>query len=213
MSLLRLLTAGRSLVGLKKSETRYHLSQHRLLPKFAAKKNPFGNSKDETQRGGGETAARPQEQTLEESASVPVRAETPGKPETIVPIPELPTSTHVSAPNCGANSLPERRSLLSALGQRIAQCASPMGKLLFWRRTRASAPAIVRFNKPLIQGELSLERVKVVRNDLSDTDLEIVRSKPQTVAPEPSPELEKERPEPQPARNRLPRTLFPAGKT
>jgi hypothetical protein len=32
--------------------------------------------------------------------------------------------------------------------------------------------------KPLVQGELSLGRVKVVRNDLSDSDLEVVEAKP-----------------------------------
>src|SRR5271169_1831879 len=41
MSLLRLLTAGRSLVGSKNPEARYHLSQAGALPRFGAKKNPF----------------------------------------------------------------------------------------------------------------------------------------------------------------------------
>ena len=37
--------------------------------------------------------------------------------------------------------------------------------------------AIPQFNNPGVQGELSLERVKVMRNDLSDTDLEVVPKK------------------------------------
>src|SRR5258708_38325339 len=41
MSLLRLLTAGKSLVGLNKSEARYHLPGERALPEFGGKKNPF----------------------------------------------------------------------------------------------------------------------------------------------------------------------------
>jgi hypothetical protein len=41
MSLLRLLTTGKSLVGLKKPENRYHLPGQTALPKFGGKKNPF----------------------------------------------------------------------------------------------------------------------------------------------------------------------------
>src|SRR5258708_32731579 len=41
MSLLRLLTTGKSLVGLKKPEHRYHLPGETALPKFGGKKNPF----------------------------------------------------------------------------------------------------------------------------------------------------------------------------
>src|SRR5690242_15668141 len=41
MSLLRLLTSGKSLVGLKKLEHRYHLPGDKALPTFGSKKNPF----------------------------------------------------------------------------------------------------------------------------------------------------------------------------
>jgi hypothetical protein len=43
--------------------------------------------------------------------------------------------------------------------------------------------------KRLVQSELSLDRVRVVRNDLSDSDVEIVPVKP--AAPVPEPEAEK----------------------
>jgi hypothetical protein len=33
--------------------------------------------------------------------------------------------------------------------------------------------------KPAVQGELSLEKIQVMRNDLSDTDLEIIPAKKQ----------------------------------
>ncbi len=65
-----------------------------------------------------------------------------------------------------------------------------VGKLssLLFRRTRkpvqmtmACAP------KPPVQGELSLDKIKVVRNDLSDADLEVVPAKlpaaPKTTVP------------------------------
>jgi hypothetical protein len=41
MSLLRLLTAGKTLIGLKRSESRYQLPGGKGLPMFGSKKNPF----------------------------------------------------------------------------------------------------------------------------------------------------------------------------
>src|ERR1035441_10304634 len=43
MSLLRLLTAGKSLVGMRDAETRYRVTSQRLLPQFGASRNPFSN--------------------------------------------------------------------------------------------------------------------------------------------------------------------------
>jgi hypothetical protein len=44
-------------------------------------------------------------------------------------------------------------------------------------RVKESKPAIPRFPKPPVQGELSLDKIKVVRNDLSDADLEVIAAK------------------------------------
>jgi hypothetical protein len=44
--------------------------------------------------------------------------------------------------------------------------------------TQAQKPGSGRSNKPLVQSELWLAEVKVVRNDLSDADLEVVRLRP-----------------------------------
>src|SRR5579859_4396518 len=41
MSLVRLLKAGKSLVGGAEAKGRYHLTHKRLLPQFASKQNPF----------------------------------------------------------------------------------------------------------------------------------------------------------------------------
>jgi hypothetical protein len=46
--------------------------------------------------------------------------------------------------------------------------------LLLWGRAKKANPARVLAGRPLVQGELSLDKVKVVRNDLSETDFEIV---------------------------------------
>jgi hypothetical protein len=44
MSLLRLLTTGKSLVGLKDLESRYRLTTQRLLPQFGPTRNPFSSN-------------------------------------------------------------------------------------------------------------------------------------------------------------------------
>jgi hypothetical protein len=50
------------------------------------------------------------------------------------------------------------------------------------RKPKIEKPAIPAFEKPAVQGELSLDRVKVMRNDLSDADLEVVQAKPSMAA-------------------------------
>jgi hypothetical protein len=58
------------------------------------------------------------------------------------------------------------------------------------RKPAESKPLIPRFNKgqaPVqIQGELSLDNIKVMRNDLSETDMEVVPAKPRPVAQPPA---------------------------
>ena len=120
MSLLRLLTAGRSLIGLKES-ARYREAGPRALPKFELKMQP----------------SRP--------ASEP---DTSPEPSVAAPLP----------------------------ARGIGDAQSPSGWFARWaaKWRRPKSSAIPRFNKPLVQGELSLDRVKVLRNDLSESDLEVV---------------------------------------
>ena len=52
---------------------------------------------------------------------------------------------------------------------------------VLWRpRVKMAKPAIPRFTKESVQGELSLDKIKVLRNDLSDTDLEVVQARQPT---------------------------------
>jgi hypothetical protein len=65
----------------------------------------------------------------------------------------------------------------------------------------------------MVQGELSLDRVKVVRNDLSDSDLEIVPAKQPSRSAVPAPELAATVSSPPRAWGRVTSRLFGAGKT
>jgi hypothetical protein len=151
MSLLRLLTAGRSLVSVRDTEPRYRVTSQRLLPQFGSGKNPFS----------GREAATPTQTSAVVAKTEAAMSSVSGE-----------KSSRAKALWVGAAA---RMSVWTEkLGGRFARsCAKPI------------SPAIPQFNKPPVQGELSLDRVQVMRNDLSDADLEIVpaRKKPALVPP------------------------------
>jgi hypothetical protein len=64
---------------------------------------------------------------------------------------------------------------VSELGTKLSSLVS--------QKPKPARSAIPRFNGVPVQGELSLDNIKVVRNDLSDADLEVVAK--EAVKPEP----------------------------
>lgn len=178
MSLLRLLTAGKSLVGSKSAESRYHLSRPGALPRFGGKKNPFrATSRPEAAQSAATAPGREEPQPAEPASPSPL-------PATPVEV-EFPPEAAVVAGANGAHgadraeaaTVGPRAASATATGiggSALAQCAGKLKSFFQMRRQKTPAPAVPRFSKPLIQGELSLERVRVVRNDLSDSDVEIV---------------------------------------
>ena len=170
MSLLRLLTAGRSLVGLKKAEVRYHLPNDQALPRFGSKKNPFRA-----------TALPEKADSAPESSNQPSEPQ-PG-PESTVPAPveagggavdgERSDQTGDAKVEEGKGNADKQKALPADHEQRRG---SGIKAFLRWGRSGKS-----KLQGPgrgaLVQGELSLDRVKVVRNDLSESDLEVVRGR------------------------------------
>ena len=59
MSLMRLLTSGKSLVGLETVESRYRMRSRHLLPKFGSTKNPFATPAPNPQSQAAEPSAEP----------------------------------------------------------------------------------------------------------------------------------------------------------
>ncbi len=137
MSLLRLLTAGKSLVGLKDSANRYRPAAKRSLPTFPSKAHPF------------RTTAKPEA----ELAAAPVESG------------ESPADQNPAEP--------KRASVTEKISA------------FFGGRSKAHKAPAQHAPAP-VQAELSLEDVKVVRNDLSDADLEVVVGGPQSSQPEPA---------------------------
>ncbi len=221
MSLVRLLTAGKSLVGLKGEQVRYRMSDPRALPKFGSSKNPFqsrpvqaGNEDAPGQVGqggaaNGSSAVRANRGLVVEAAgssrSVPVDLPLNGvcEPRRVSEVCGLDNSDSLrksDAPRltepsteqveCTGEPTAAAVPLTPALSPRSgSDGAAASGGLKQWlsnfkalvgvgqlRPGRKPGPA--RGITQPVQGELSLENIKVLRNDLSDTDLEIVTKPP-----------------------------------
>jgi len=162
MTLAKLLVAGNSIVN-GGEEISYRANKHVYLPRFGAVRNPF---------------------------QAPVRAEAVvSRPAVVImPVSRMPvlsplqapgqTSTRVSAPVVAKTQTP-----VAAKTQKIPFCpprparkTSWLGNwnlVAIWRNRQAKA---INAQLPM-QSELSLNGVKVVHNDLSDADVEVVPMK------------------------------------
>jgi len=193
MSLLRLLTAGKSLVGLKKSDNRYHVTRQRLLPEFGAKKNPFRTMAE----SGCDQSALVTSPTVPETAnSVRLGSNGTAAATHLAAAPEFrvtagDATSCISAKSGGSGASDGCRNAAQeetaaahrGLGNWVSTYARKMTSLGSQVGSKPLKAVVPKFEKPMIQAELSLERVTVVRNDLSDSDLEIVRMMPQRSVP------------------------------
>jgi hypothetical protein len=182
MSLGKLLASGRSLAG-GPSVGRYNVSSRNQLPKFGSGKNPFAPAE-----------ARPTPESARGTFPAPV---------------DVPASVTAEAaartPFAPARSDSTRQGFLGTVTARLVSLkpvvvawiqagraaiiktlAKPMsagGRLVCRvRRIRRKEPRslLPRLGKPAVQGELSLDNVRVVRNDLEESDLEIVTAQTDT---------------------------------
>jgi hypothetical protein len=179
MSLLRLLTSGKSLVGVQVSGGRYHPARQGALPKFSTRNNPFRATtrpssatarKSDLGIEGGEPAASSAREAKPAAVAAAAKGPTPQQP----------------ARKAAVFGGPKVGSWVARVGAGVGeQVRRGRAWLTGWMRPRrAKAQAVAPlppFKKPLVQAELSLEAVKVVRNDLSDSDLEVVTAKPTKV--------------------------------
>jgi hypothetical protein len=164
MSLLRLLSTGRSWVTDRNDNTsRYQMGSPGLLPKFGSRRQTLPTQK---QAQPSRPAPQPVAAAAEAVASAPAAA--------------AGEKTQVNAPLEKAKA--PGKSIYRTWLERIKA-------RLYVKPQRVHVP---RTPKAPVQVELSLDKVRVVRNDLSDTDLEIVparrdsRSKPaSTASPKP----------------------------
>jgi hypothetical protein len=193
MSLARLLTTGKSLVGTKSQTGRYQLRRQRLLPKFESAKNPF--------RTGQAPAENPAKAPRLESAEVrtvqhPTATEERAKTNIEQPtanIQNSPSKVEQPAsnrePRTARSEHPPSTNHHPPSSTKAAGCERKPGRLsmlvralLGWR-PQAHRPVTLPRPRLPVQGELSLSTVKVVRNDLKDAEWELAPSRPAASKP------------------------------
>lgn len=172
MSLGKLLSAGRSLVGLN-SGSRYQLRTG-ALPKFGSQKNPFANTESSPEAAEQLTPAEMAAASMKDTQRLPLLVPKPeASGERLQPEqPERPMAPAVPPEGGTLNS---HVAVPSAVGGWLKK----LNPLVWWENRKPAEPksAIPRFNKAPVQGELSLDNIKVVRNDLSEADVEVVPMK------------------------------------
>jgi len=172
MKLGTLLAAGKSLALRRRGESPYRANKQFYLPKFGSPKNPFASANQSGE------AISP-----EEAAAAPVKT-----PITVVAAKTQKLPTFSPAPRAANNrpttvkkpALPAQKPRRSSGWMSRLNPFGPGSGFTAGRRENANSP---------VQAELSLDAVKVLRNDLSDVDVEIVplKSRPSRDMSEPGP--------------------------
>lgn len=147
MSLAKLLATGRSLIG-SNEQGRYRANPRIRLPKFVSPKNPFMSAPNKE--------------------CSPARTVSPEQPAQ-----SLSPQAAVDDTRAATTGLPVANAARVSVRSFIAWIAGAAGRLnpFAWRPASATS-AIPNFNRPATQPELVLEKIRVVRNDLSDADME-----------------------------------------
>jgi hypothetical protein len=167
MSLGKLLTTGKSLVGLNNSNSRYHL-QKGALPKFDSAKNPFGKAHAELP----EQEPQLPKLTPDEEAAANLK-----KTDRLPVLGALIADREAAVAASRNFQQPKPAQVVAPVDSWLKK----INPLVWFANRKATEPktAIPRFSRSHvpIQGELSLDNIKVMRNDLSETDMEVVPMK------------------------------------
>lgn len=171
MSFAQLLTAGKSLMGLQNSPTRYAMRKKNLLPKFGSGENPFlGRAETKPSREPAKAPSiqeppwKPAPSAPAQIAPLPERAKE-ARQETFMSLKSEPAQTAKPVTAAKPVTLREANPV-----QQWFQRLNPLGR----SRKSAAKSAVPKFHRAPVQGELSLDNIKVVRNDLSEADVEVV---------------------------------------
>jgi len=208
MSLMRLLTAGKTLIGGNNPGSQYRVTRQRLLPKFgSAEEQKTTGIRDNgtTRREDNGTRGLQDDRTTgrQEHGTTRQRETGRGLPERVAPN-EGPEqiesdaerrSPDASRPQGPPGDADASVSWKARATKAVGQGAGVFGKVKALVSRRKAKPADVfgtRATRPAVQGELALERVKVVRNDLSQDDLEVVPAKGRGVGAPAAPASESE---------------------
>jgi hypothetical protein len=188
MSLLRLLAAGRTLNGATNGGGRYRETRQRLLPKFGAtgasdygttgpQVNQVRGPKREGRNPNAVAGLGTADAASRESASCATVEQSGGRSCSGA---AMTANAEGSSKSDGMAQEVAATGRARAASERATELLMggfvAVGKAWGWLlrpSNKRSRPAL-RASRPAVQGELSLDRVKVVRNDLSQEELEVV---------------------------------------
>jgi hypothetical protein len=172
MNPLSLLTKGSTIRGLKERPGPYKLLDKSGLPNFSGPKSPApttSHPEPENRSSGSQPALfeGPQPQSAAEApAQAPVELSVARRGAAVPPgvVGGGVTPPEPAAATAAPQDKPSKPRLWSRLAGRLAEWAR---QWMPWRKERP-------FQKAAVQTELALDKVKVIRNDLSEDDLEVV---------------------------------------
>jgi hypothetical protein len=182
MSLMQLLSAGKTLMGSGEPVGRYRLDTRYRLPKFGSAKNPFTKPAETKPAGQVEMPmAAPIQKVPERMQLTPEEIRVANMKET-QRLPVLPGIAPAQERLHPVLAMLDAMELAAIWLKAWAVRLNP-AKLLPKRKPAPAMLIVPKSSCGPVQAELSLEKVRVMRNDLSDADLEIV---PVKVQPKPA---------------------------
>jgi hypothetical protein len=210
---------------MRDTTSRYRMRSANPLPKFGSSKNPFAAPVKAEPVSPAPVKAAPVAPApapkTEPAAMVTVSLFDPKPAAVVAPVvtpvaevveaeqPELKPVSAVKSeakPASAARSVVEKPAALGAWLRKL----NPLSYLSD-RKPGARSAARSKPARAAVQGELSLEKVKVVRNDLSDVDFEVVQVRRPRVADVAAPAVEQEAKSGPTTWNRLTSRLAGAG--
>jgi hypothetical protein len=176
MKLGTLLAAGKSLALRRRGESPYRANKQFYLPKFGSPKNPFVPANQSGEAISPDTAA-----------AAPVKT-----PITVVAAKTQKLPTFSPAPRA-ARHRPKTAEKPAGPNPKLRRVWGWMGR---WNPFGSGSPFTAAQGANAhgaVQAELSLDAVKVLRNDLSDVDIEVVPLKSRPVETGSAPRREPEK--------------------
>jgi len=178
MSMMQLLTAGKSLVGLQDSNSRYQLRTKNALPRFNSTRHPRSAPAGPVQNRSTARAVpeglRPYQRKpqgpVPSGASEPVHISAVG-----VSVGKAQDHSPARDSSPAVNGLSKLAVALKSACGRARFLADKFKSSVRGLKQPPIAKSLVsKGNRSPVQVELSLDKVRVLRNDLSEADLEVV---------------------------------------
>jgi hypothetical protein len=181
MNLGKLLAAGKSIMN-GRADISYRSNKQVYLPKFGPAKNPFKNETAAETAGGSPSQASPAETTKPAVALNSIAASPVG------PRPVRAANEEADALAAGdtASTIAQKLPALPAMREKKAGWTGKLNPISIFRGAPVKPEAKAE-GEPTVQAELSLDSVRVLHNDLSDVDVEVVPMKSRTGAPQAAP--------------------------